>query len=187
MTKLYDDYSGPFDPNFSHEKLSREMLIKVAKANSDYLRRLDGTWYITAMKRFGNEAAFDCDARIWEKFILYEAKSVSEMYNIKGNDVATVLKLIQASPWMWAYQREYNLIDDNCGTITCRNCETLYNLEKEGTRRYEQICNVLCRSLFELRAHYINRAIKLTPLQLPPREKDSDICCRWEFRLEEKV
>ena len=29
--KLNNDYSGEFDPGFNQEKLSREMLLKVAK------------------------------------------------------------------------------------------------------------------------------------------------------------
>jgi hypothetical protein len=127
--KLHNDYSGAFDSGFSQEKLSREMLLKVAKAGSDYLRRLDGNWYVTVMKRFSSDAAFDCDVKIWEKFIIYESKSVSEMFGISGNDV-------------------------------------------------------LDRKLFGLRAHYFTKAIKVTPLTLPPREEDSDISYRWAFELE---
>ena len=183
--KLNNDYSGEFDPGFSQEKLSREMLLKVAKAGSDYLRRLDGSWYVTVMKRFGNEAAFDCDVKIWEKFIIYESKTVSQMFGIRGSDVLALVKTMQASPWNWAYDRSYDLIDNNHAVITCRNCETLLNLEKEGTHRYMQICHVLDKKLFEVRAHYFNKSIKVTPLQLPPREKGSEISCRWEFKIEE--
>mgnify|MGYP001766749892 CR=1 FL=1 len=184
MTELYSDYGGEFDPAFSQEKLSREMLLKVAKAGSDYLRRLDGTWYVTVMKRFGNDAAFDCDVKIWEKFIIYESKSVSEMFGIRGHDVLALMKTMQASPWNWAYDRSYDLIDNNHAVVTCRNCETLLNLEKEGTHRYMQICHVLDRKLFELRAHYFNKAIKVTPLKLPPREAGDAISCQWEFKIE---
>jgi hypothetical protein len=41
------------------------------------------------------------------------------------------------------------------------------------------------RRLFELTAEYFNPKIKVTSLKLPPRKRGSDICCQWEFNLEE--
>jgi len=45
------DYSGPFDPQWSPEKLSREALLKLVKAYSEYIYRLDGSWYMTVKNR----------------------------------------------------------------------------------------------------------------------------------------
>ncbi|MFA5055683.1 MAG: DUF6125 family protein [Dehalococcoidia bacterium] len=187
MTEFLNDYSGPFQPDFSHEKLSREALLRILKANSVYLRRLDATWYATVMKKRGNELAFECDAEIWERFINYELDVLCRTLDIRGNDVETVIKAIQSTPWMRMHNRTFELRDKNCAVITYRNCRTLLNLEKEGTHRYRQICHVLEPRLFQLTADYFNPRISVIPLQLPPREKGSDVCCRWEFRLEEKI
>jgi hypothetical protein len=185
MTKFLSDYSGPFQPDFSHEKLDREALLRILKENSSYLRRLDATWYVTIMKKRGNELAFECDTEIWEKFIKYELDTVCEALNIHGNDVATLIKAMQATPWMWVHNRTFEMKDKNCAVITYRDCQTLLHLEKEGTERWGTICHVLERRLFQLTAEYFNPKIKLTPLQLPPRKRGSDICCQWEFKLEE--
>jgi hypothetical protein len=40
MTELVD-YSGPFDPNFSYEKLTRETLLKLIRTDAEYVRRID--------------------------------------------------------------------------------------------------------------------------------------------------
>ncbi|MEA1958985.1 MAG: DUF6125 family protein [Chloroflexota bacterium] len=183
--ELLSDYSGAFDPDFSHEKLSREALLRILKSNSDYLRRLDGTWYVKVMDKCGNDIAFECDSEIWEQFIFYELKTACDLMNIRGNDVETLMKAMQATQWMWIHDRTFELINKNHGIITYRNCQTLFHLEKEGTGRWATICHVLERRLFELTAKYFNPKIKLTPLKLPPRDDGSDISCQWEFKLEE--
>ena len=35
------DYSGEFDPNFSHENLSKEILLKLLHMYNGYLQRVD--------------------------------------------------------------------------------------------------------------------------------------------------
>jgi len=164
--------------------LSREALLRILKANSVYLRRLDATWYATVMKKRGNELAFECDSEIWEKFINYELDILCEMLNIRGDDVATMVKAVQATPWMRMHNRTFELKGKDCAVITYRNCRTLINLEKEGTHRYKQICHVLERRLFELTAAYFNPNIKVNALKLPPRDDGSDVCCRWEFKID---
>ncbi len=49
MAKQLSDYSGPFDPKFSQDQLSRDTLAKLLKAYSDYVRKMDGHWYLTVM------------------------------------------------------------------------------------------------------------------------------------------
>ena len=184
VTRLLKDYSGPFDPEFSHAKLERETLLEILRENSDYLRRLDGQWYVTVMQMCGNDVAFECDVKIWEKFILYELKATTDLLNIHGDDVVTVVKAMQATPWMWIHDRTFELKDQGHAVITYRNCPTQVYLENEGSGREKQICHVLERRLFEMTAHYFNPRIEVTALKLPPREKGSSISCQWEFKLE---
>jgi hypothetical protein len=183
MARLLNDYSGPFDPKFTHDKLERETLLAILRENSDYLRKLDGQWYVTVMQMCGNDVAFECDVRIWEKFILYDIRTTCKLLNIKGDNVATVMKVMQATPWMWIHDRTFDLKDENHAIITYRNCPTQVYIEREGSDRYKQICHVLERRLFETTAHYFNPNIKVTALKLPPREKGSRISCQWEYKL----
>src|SRR5512136_950080 len=97
------DYSGAFDPGFSHEKLNKETVLRLLKTYNEYMLRIDGFWYLTVMDKWGNDEAFDCDRRVWEKAQLWEMKRVSAVLNIRGDDVATLFKYIQVSPWMHIY------------------------------------------------------------------------------------
>ena len=178
------DYSGPFDPQWSPEKLSREALLKLVKAYSEYIYRLDGSWYMTVKNRQGNDEAFACDRHVWEKKLqAYELKLMTGALNIRGDDVVAVMKFMQATPWAWVDKREIDVKSSNHAVLTIRDCPTLSALEKEGTGREKLICDDLTTSLFSGIAHHFNPKIKVTGLKVPPRKAYSDCSCQWEFKL----
>jgi hypothetical protein len=178
------DYSGAFDPKFSHGKFTRETLLKLLKMYSEYMLRIDGFWYLTVMDKWGNEEAFDCDVRVWEKAQLYETKMISSLLNIRGDDVVTVMKAMQASPWMWIYDYEMEVKSNEHAILTIRTCPTLLSLEKEGKGREKLICQEMEPKIMGIVAHYFNPNIRVTPLKMPPRKIKDEIPCKWEFKLE---
>jgi len=178
------DYSGKFDTEFSHRKFTKETLLKLLNMYSEYMLRIDGFWYLTVMDKWGNEEAFDCDLRVWEKAQLYETKTISSLLNIHGDDVVTVMKAMQASPWMWIYDYEMDVKSNEHAILTIRSCPTLLSLEKEGKGREKPICQVMEPKTMNIVAHYFNKNIRVTPLKMPPRKSKEEIPCKWEFRLE---
>jgi len=177
------DYSGPFDPKFTHDKLNKETLLKLLKTYNEYMLRIDGFWYLTVMKKWGNDEAFDCDVKVWERAQLWEMKAISAVLNINGDDVATVFKYFQVSPWMHIYTSVMDLRDPNHGIITITHCPTLISLEKEGTGREKLICQELEPKLMGIQAHFFNPKIEAIGVKLPPRTSYSDCCCQWEYKL----
>ncbi len=178
------DYSGPFDPGFSHDKLNKEVVLNLLHAYNEYMLRIDGFWYLTVMNKWGNDEAFDCDVRVWEKAQLWEMRKISSVLNIRGDDVATLFKYIQVSPWMHIYQYAVELRSPNDGVLTILHCPSLISLEKEGTGREKLICQDLEPKIMEIMAHFFNEQIKVVPLKVPPRKDYGDCCCQWEFRLD---
>lgn len=178
------DYSGPFDPEWSPEKLNREALLKLVRAYSDYIYRIDGSWYTTVKKRLGNDEAFACDRHVWErKLQAYELKMVTGTLNIRGENAMTVMKYMQATPWASVGRRHFDIRDDNHAILTIDDCPTLAALEKEATGREKLICQELTTALFSKIAHYFNRGMKVTALKVPPRRTYRDCSCQWEFRV----
>lgn len=178
------DYSGEFDPKFNHDKFTKQTLLKLLKAYSEYILRVDGFWYLTVMDKWGNDEAFDCDVRVWERLTRYEMKAISNLLNIRGDDVVTVMKAMQASPWVWIDDRKIEVKNNDHAMITFRTCPTLLALEKEGMGREKLICQELEPKLMGIMARYFNPNIRVTPLKLPPRKSNSEICCQWEFKLD---
>ncbi len=76
MTEL-NDYSGEYDPQFSQDNLSKEMLLRLLKAYSEYVLKIDGYWYLTVMDKWGNDEAVNCDIAVWERANLFELKAFS--------------------------------------------------------------------------------------------------------------
>jgi hypothetical protein len=178
------DYSGPFDPGFNHDKLNKQTLLQLLKTYNEYMLRIDGFWYLTVMGKWGNDEAFDCDVKVWEKAQLWEMKRISTVLNIHGNDVATFFKYLQVSPWMHIYDATIDLRNPNYGLLTINHCPSLISLEKEGTGREKLICQSMEPKIMGIMAHFFNPQISVTPLKVPPRTDYKDCCCQWEFKLE---
>jgi hypothetical protein len=86
------DYSGEFDPQFAYDKLAKETLLRLFKTYSEYLRRMDGHWYLAVMNECGNDVAFKRDVKVWEQMQFWELQVMSSALNIHGDDVVTVMK-----------------------------------------------------------------------------------------------
>ncbi|MFC1822513.1 DUF6125 family protein [Thermodesulfobacteriota bacterium] len=182
MTDLMD-YSGDFDPAFSYEDFSKETLQKLLETYSKYILRIDGYWYISVMDKWGNDGAFECDVKVWEKMLPWEVSKISDALNIKGDNLAALMKYFQVAPWMWNLAFDIDFKNPNHSVVTITHCPTLVSLEKEGTGREKPICRELEPKMMEAMAHHFNPEIKVTGLKMPPRTDYKDCCCQWEFKL----
>lgn len=116
------DYSGEFEQEFNFDRFNKQTLLKIIRAYSDYMIKVDAFWFLTMMDKWGNDEAVDCDIKqLRDLSKPYEKKAIAGMLNIRGNDVATVMKTIQVSPWgqIWDIRlhdkyrsREYKLTED---------------------------------------------------------------------------
>lgn len=183
MAKM-TDYSGEFDPEFSHDKFDKNTILNLLGAYSEYIRRIDGYWYTMVMDRWGNDEALDSNIRVWEKAKKYELKAISEVFNIRGRDVSTLMKYLQTSPWIGLSEYRIEMKNENLAILTHTTCPVLFAIEKEGSGREERQCREVDGKFFETMAHFFNPEIMVTPLKLPPREREDEVCCRWEFRLD---
>jgi len=183
--KELTDYSSEFDPNIKHENFSKDLLIKLLQFYSDYIRKLDGFWYLIVKNRTGDDEAFACDTKVWEKMYAVDLEMTCNLYKIKGHDVAALLKAFQMSPWNAVYRSSIELKSLNHGVLTFTHCPTLLALEREGEGREERICQQLELQLFRMQADFFNPEIQVRALKVPPRTDYSDCCCQWEFRIED--
>jgi hypothetical protein len=113
-----------------------------------------------------------------------------EAMNIRGNNVVTLIKLLQMIPdgsREDTYLTDYDIQDKNHAIMTIKVCPTLLYWERKGDRKsIDHVCSV--GGLEELSiveyANCVNPAIKITPLKLPPRKSKDDIACQWEIKLD---
>jgi hypothetical protein len=183
MAKLLKDYSGDFDPDFSYDKLSRETLLELLRAYGDYVRMIDGNWYMEVLRRCGNEIAFACDTSVWMRLDPFEMETTKRLLGTGGDTPLAMAKTLQASPWASVYKTKVEVINEDHVILTYLTCPTIVSLEKEGTGREKFICQGLEVKLMSVKAYCFNPAIKITPLKLPPRNGPDDVCCVWELTL----
>jgi hypothetical protein len=92
------DYSGPLDAGLKYDYFSKELLLKGLKAYGDYIRVLDGTWYLAVKRKMGDDLAFDCDRLVWDRMEVHDVEITRKLFNIKGDDVAALLKCLLDEP-----------------------------------------------------------------------------------------
>ena len=182
MNKL-NDYSGEFIPDLKFSDFTPDMLSELLKLYSKLYIAVDGFWYLAVKERINNEEALACDIKVWERGSKYELAKITKLLNINGNDVIALSKAMQVSPWFQHIKYKIEFDDKNNATLTVTDCPTLNALEKEGTGREEQICQIVEPKVFNEFALFFNPDIKVNCLKIPPRKSKDEICCQWKFSL----
>ena len=177
------DYSGELLPELDPEDFSSETLRDLLRLYSRLYMGLDGFWYLTVMEKFGNDAALDCDIKVWDRAGRYEMKNVTKQLNIQGNDAVAFMKALQLSPWYWTVKSRVEIVDPNTAILTVTDCPTLNALEKEGSGRENEICKIAEPIILRAYASFFNPDVEVTCLQSPPRESQDDIACKWQFKM----
>ena len=182
-----NDYSGKLIPNVKLEDFSKETLVELLKVYSKLYLSVDGFWYLSVKEKVNNDTALDCDFRVWERQTKSELKRIGKTLNIKGDDIEAFFKIFQMSPWTWNLEYEMEVKDPNYGKMTIHQCPTLEALEKEGEGRDKTFCQTVETVMMDFYAKNFNPKISANYLKIPPRQSKNEVCCIWEFILEDKA
>jgi len=186
-----EDYSGPFNPDLKFEDFSKDFLLKLMNVwQFSYIHML-GAWYYAIKKRFGPEAANACE--YWEVVRIGQRvlpKYYPQLANIEVNTALDAVKLIQLTldnilP-SGLFPAKFDIKSPNHVIMTVYNCRVLHFLERDAPERIASVCHVLEGAALEKFA--VNPKIKVTPLKLPPlppQKRTGELCCQFEYKLEE--
>jgi len=179
MQKL-DDYSGQFRPDLKFSDFSKDAMAELLELYSQLYRALDGFWYLAVKERVNNQEALSCDILTWRKLCTYEMAKITKKLNIKGKDIASLMKAFQLLPIFRSMKYTIS-INGNVATLTFSQCPILEALEKEGVGREDEICNMVTPQILRDYASFFNPDIQVKCLKAPPRHNKDEICCQWEF------
>lgn len=187
MSDELNDLSGPFNPDITYEDFSKEFLIKIMNVWQRAWVNMSQAYYETILEKHGKESADDIALETWSKIAERVNPWYAEVGNIKLNTVLDSLKALQLpldNIMGGHYKPEYNIIDENHVIVTYRDCISLRAFERRNDIEAIEYC---CGKVEPLIIHkyLLNPKIKLTPLKLPPRESPEEMCCQWEFSLDE--
>jgi len=188
-----DDYSGDFFPSAKFADLSKDALVRLCQNYQRIFVGYMGMWHtVNEEKGMSPEEAWDMDSYVYERQIpVFEVPLVREALNIQGNDVVSMFKYFQFTldgARQETFDYRYEVENNNHVRLTCHYCATLHYYERHGD---DKGIELLClpggcedRS-FNAIAKAFNPDIKCIPVKLPPRKNKDDICCIWEFKIEE--
>lgn len=181
------DYSGPYKHDLKFEDFSKDFLIKLIYLWQRAYLRLTAIWYEEVMKRSGMETADSCNLAVLLTVGEKVVPKFAKLGNIQLNTVLDSLKMCQLVPDNdtsgQIFRGDVDIKNENHVIATTTYCRVLEFFEQAAPDRIEYFCHVLEKPSFE--KYFNNPKIKVTPLKLPPRQSPDDICCKWEFKLEE--
>jgi predicted phosphohydrolase len=190
--KELKDYSGKYNTDLKFEDFSKDALIRLIKSYQLSFVGLMGMWNTVNRERMSAEDAFKLDADVYERMLSkFSLPLVTQALNIKGNDVVTMFKYCQFAPdgaREGLYECNYEIKNNNHALMTFTRCPSLFYFERKGNiKDINSLCGpggVEERAFIEI-CKYFNPKMKCKGLKLPPRKSKDDICCQWEFKIED--
>lgn len=177
------DYDPGFNPELSLRDLPKDKLLGLLRIYARMYQKLDGFWFMSVKEKTGEAEAAACDGWVWEKQSKQEAKRLSRQMGIGHGEIAGVMKTLQISPWAFTHDFNIEMINENEARVTFTRCPSLEAMEREGVGRESAICQGVSGFAKQQFASAFSSDIKVTPLQVPPRQYRDGICCQWEFKL----
>lgn len=204
-TKHYDlkDYSGEFIPDLVPQDFSKDMLAKMVLMYQKDYYAIDGFWHTLVRNKYGLDVANSLEKEIW----LWDTprsrgpglngelalKRTKELFNIKGDDMASMFKFIQVTiVFGFLYPAQIEWIEYNKhATLTIPRCVSLEYMERGPDP--EKMVNFICHEIdgywWAKLARMWNPKISAHFIKIPPRRPEEmrpDVpCCVCEYILED--
>lgn len=190
--KLLDDYSAPFDPNFSLADLSRAALAKLGR---EYL--MVGHVHDRALmpmigSRFGPDAMTLVAIDEWMgSSPIYSARNRAGL-RIEGDGIPSIFKGFQfdvGAPHQYM-DFNYEVIDESLGYFWLGFCGAYHDVSKMAGGRTEpiiQMCVHMEDPTFDATVMAVNPYARCRPVHRPPLAANhTGPVCRWEVSITEE-
>ena len=190
-------YGGPVRPICRLEDLDKDTLVKLANEYARAYQQMDGHWYDSVAKRYGEKIAREIDFEVWMRNIPSTARRTLEALGHKEMDMAGILKVNQFHPAAggcpFLYDYEVELKSPKVGIVKVARCHPMRHYREKGNMDFVR---VMCREwdpkMFGQSAKAIVPNVTWKPLVLPPYDapyerQEPGYDCMWEFTIEDKL
>ena len=131
-----NDYSGPFDPDFHYEDLSKEALVRLVREFALIVHLLDRSMCAAIGMRYGGDAVNELAVEEWRGASPVYGKRLRQIMNIEGDGVPAIFKVLQLDPGFPHHYMDvhYEVVDENHGYFELAHCGALMDAEPWGER-----------------------------------------------------
>jgi len=180
------DYSGAFNPDLRCQDLSSEALGRLCNAQSMIYLAVLAPWDAIPRARLDFQEALKTQKSFWAASGPHELKWISKALELRSKDVSSVFKFLQMHPGFnkSLFNIQWDLKDATHGIMTVPHCHGLdYLAMQNATEWIEPMCQTIEFEAFKHYASFFNPEIKVTPLIVPPHDRQDEISCQWEFKV----
>ena len=145
---------------------------------------VDGLYYLGIEKEFDTESATEIDRKVWEVMGKIEARKLKKLFEISGNDIASMIRALRLSGW--TLDLEDKEIDVKKDKTILRNvkCRVQNTRIKKGLTEFG--CKPVRWGFLKAFAKEFNPDIEVKCNVCPPDKHPDDLWCEWEFAIREK-
>lgn len=145
---------------------------------------VDGLYYLGIEEKWGTEAATEVDRKVWEVLGKIEARKLKEFFNIKGNDIPSMMSALQYSGWALDLEDKEVVVEENRGIIRNVKCRVQNTRIKKGLDEFG--CKPVRWEFLKAFAKEFNPDIVVNCNVCPPDKHPDDLWCEWEFKIKSK-
>lgn len=183
-----DDYSGPFDPDFRYEDLSKEALVRLVREYALIVHLLDRSMCAAIGLRYGSQVVNELAIEEWRGASPIYGERLRKVLNIEGDGIEAIFKLLQVDPGFPQHYMDvrYEVVDDSHGYFELGWCGALMDVEPWGERMVTGMCHDIEDGTFDVTAQAVNPRARIRPVHRPPRQPADRVPhCRWEVVIDD--
>ena len=176
--------------DISREK-DKALIKKIPKDKIDdfifiHLRNMwavDGLYYLGIEEESGTEIATEIDKKVWEVMGKIEARKLKEFFDIKKNDIPSLMKALQYSGWALDLEDKEIIFQNDKGIIRNVKCRVQNTRIKKGLSEFG--CKPVRWGFLKSFAKEFNPNIEVICKVCPPDKHLENLWCEWEFTMKE--
>lgn len=184
---LVDDYRGPFDPDFTLDRFSRQALADLAREFllNGHMQDRAGLPRVFLMS--DDKALTKVSIEEWMGASPIYSKRMQRALNFEGSEVGTIFKNLQldiGAPHQFMEVR-FDLNSPTYGEFWLECCGPLMDVEPFGEERVRLMCHDVEDPTFDATAAATHPCAKIRPIHRPPRLPSGRVPhCRWKVFIE---
>lgn len=190
---LLDDYSGPFDPAFRLDDLSREALARLGREYMMTAHVHDRAIMPLVAERFGGKAMTDLANDEWMGASPVFSRRNRRQLGVEGDGVPEIFKGLQfdiGAPHRYLDFR-FEVVDHGHGYFWLPFCGAFADVSAfsgGNPKPVIQLCHHMEDQTFDATVMAVNPRARCRPVHRPPLAPDhAGPMCKWEVRITEDV
>ncbi|HVN86571.1 MAG TPA: hypothetical protein VMW17_17195 [Candidatus Binatia bacterium] len=189
MEECLENYSGPFDPRFRIDGLSRAGLAVLAREYQLAAHLQDRVGIPQVLARFGTHAMREIAIAEWMGASPVYTQRMQQALGFAGDTVATIFKGLQldvgAPHGFLDFRFHLDERNPQSGEFWLPYCGALMDVEPMGEEMVVGMCHQIEDPTFDATAVATNPRARVRPIHRPPRvPADRLPHCRWRVQID---